>query len=193
MKLSDFQLVTRAQKGNMEAFEQLISRYDQTVMNIATSFRNDLEDAKDIYQEVFMRVFKGLKKFKLKSEFSTWLYKIAVNVCISHKRKKAKYLHDSLEREIRINEEETVRISDMIAGDERTDESAIRSDLNKHINNAIEKLPNKQRMAFILKYYEGYKIREISEMMRCTEGTVKRYLFTAVKKMRTNLEPIINH
>ena len=83
----DYKLIKNAQDGDMGAFEQLLYRYDRHVLNIAYSFRNNEDDAKDIYQEVFIRVHKGLKNFQFKSEFSTWLYRITTNVCISFKRK----------------------------------------------------------------------------------------------------------
>jgi RNA polymerase sigma-70 factor (ECF subfamily) len=80
MALSDNQLIINAQKGDMAAFEELVYRYDRHVMNIAKSFRNNDDDAKDIYQEVFLRVYRGLKNFQFKSEFSTWLYRIKLCV-----------------------------------------------------------------------------------------------------------------
>ena len=74
MNTSDTQLILKAQQGDMSAFEELVYRYDRQVLNIAKSFRNSDDDAKDIYQEVFIRVFRGIKNFQFKSEFSTWLF-----------------------------------------------------------------------------------------------------------------------
>lgn len=189
MELEDFQLIKEAQKGNMNAFEELLFRYDRQVLNIAASFRNDLDDAKDIYQEVFIRVYKGLKNFRFKSEFSTWLYRIATNVCITHQTRKKRHPHDSLNREV-YGDESTTTMQELIEGGERTEDRAIGSDLSEHIETALNKLPQRQKMAFTLKYYEGYKIREIAEMMHCGDGTVKRYLHTATQKMRENLKDI---
>lgn len=187
MSQDDNRLIKQAQKGNQKAFEELILRYDKHVLSIAASFRNSEEDAKDIYQEVFLRVYKGLKNFQFRSEFSTWLYRITTNVCITYKSKTDRHMHDSLDREIGREEDETTKLSDFIAGEDQADNAAVGSDISRYINSALDTLPNQQRMAFTLKFYEGYKIREISDMMNCTDGTVKRYLFTATNKMREKL------
>ncbi len=191
--IQDFELIKQAQKGDMASFEQLLYRYDRQVLNIAASFRNNEEDAKDIYQEVFMRVYKGLKNFQFKSEFSTWLYRITTNVCISFKRKEGKHNVDSLDIEIRIDDDESGKVSDFIAGDDSTESLAVGSDLSVHIKGAVDTLPEKQKMAFTLKYYEGYKIKEIAQMMQCSDGTIKRYLFTATNKMREQLKHVFEN
>ncbi|MBN1300074.1 MAG: RNA polymerase sigma factor [Melioribacteraceae bacterium] len=189
--MNDSELVKKAQQGDMHSFEELLHRHDKTVLNIAASFRYSEEDARDIYQEVFMRVYRGLKKFRFDSEFSTWLYRITTNVCISFHRKMKKHYADSLDREISYDGDESIRFSDTVKSDDSTDAKAVGSDLSSHINFALNKLPPQQKMAFTLKYMNGFKIREIAEMMECNEGTVKRYLFTAVNKMRNNLKYII--
>ena len=183
----DFTLIKRIQKGDNKAFEQLLYRYDRHVLSIAASFRNNDDEAKDIYQEVFMRVYKGLKNFQFRSEFSTWLYRITTNVCITHKSQHKKHSHDSIDREIGHNDDETTTVADFIANEDKTDNRLMGSDISKHINNALGTLPAQQKMAFTLKFYEGYKIKEIADMMSCTEGTIKRYLFTATNKMRALL------
>jgi RNA polymerase sigma-70 factor (ECF subfamily) len=186
MSLSDNQLIINAQKGDMEAFEQLVYKYDRHVLNIAKSFRNSEDDAKDIYQEVFIRVYRGLKNFQFKSEFSTWLFRITTNVCISHNRGKKQ--HDSIDREIGNDEDTITTFADQLSGELRTDDKAVGSDLAGHINKAMNELPAQQKMAFTLKFYQDYKIKEIADIMQCNEGTIKRYLFTATNKMREKLK-----
>ena len=188
MSLSDNQLIISAQKGDMEAFEKLVYKYDRHVLNIAKSFRNNEDDAKDIYQEVFIRVYRGLKNFQFKSEFSTWLFRITTNVCISYNRGKKQ--HDSIDREIGNDEENTTTFADQLPGELRTDDTAVGSNLATHINKALDQLPAQQKMAFTLKFYQDYKIKEIAEIMQCNEGTIKRYLFTATNKMREKLKGI---
>ena len=191
MLIDDNKLIIDAQRGNMQAFEQLIYKYDRHVLNIAKSFRNNEDDAKDIYQEVFIRVFRGLKNFQFKSEFSTWLFRIATNVCITYENKKKRHSHDSIDRSIGSEEEDNKgTLADFIPGKGETDSRAVGSDLSVHINRALEKLPSQQKMAFTLKYFQDYKIREIADMMQCAEGTVKRYLFTATNKMREQLKGV---
>ena len=189
--IKDEILIKNAQRGDMQAFEQLVTRYDRQVLGIANSFRNNVEDAKDIYQEVFIRVFKGLNNFQFKSEFSTWLFRITSNVCISYQRKKGNLEHDSLDKELRNSDDGNFKLADTIAGDEETDAQVFQSDSARLINLALNKLPAQQRMAFSLKYYQDYKIREIAKIMNCNDGTVKRYLFVATRKMRSHLEKVI--
>jgi len=159
------------------------------VLLTAIQFCGNENDAKDIYQDVFIRVMKGLKKFKFQSEFSTWLYRITVNVCLSNaaKQKKDKLEHfDSEENEI----EESVLGETLISekGELSPLASAENSDISEKISEALNYLSPKERMCFILKHYSGYKIREISEMINCKDGTVKKYLFDGIRKLRTQLK-----
>ncbi len=186
-------LIRKAQRGSKEAFRELVVKYDLQVLRMAMSYRNSEEDAQDIYQEVFLRVYKNLGSFKFNSEFSTWLFRITTNVCISYYDKKKRRSHDSLDSPIIIGEEEVGKVSDLISGDDNTSEHAERNEMKESIREAMNELPEKQRMAFGLKYIEGYKIKEIAEMMDSKEGTIKRYLFTSVRKMQEKLKNLIEH
>ncbi len=189
--IKDFEIIQKAQKGDMQAFEELLCKYDRTVMNIALSFRNNEEDAKDIYQEVFIRVYRGLKRFKYNSEFSTWLYRITANVCITFHNRSRKHRIDSLDREFGNSSDEVISMSETIESSERTDSLAVGSNLSDHINQALGELPAQQKLVFTMKHYEGYKIREIADMLDLNDGTVKRYLFTATNKMRDKLKDLV--
>ncbi len=186
----DNQLVIRAQKGDNIAFEQLVMKYDRLVLNIAYSYRNSKYDADDIYQEVFLRVHKGLKNFQSRSQFSTWLYRITVNVCIEYKRKEKLQNHQPLNNYNDENENSVSLESTLDSGIE-TDKQVLESEKNNLIQKEINKLPKQLKMAFTLKYFQGLKIREISQMMNCTEGTIKGYLFTSSRKLREKLKPIL--
>ena len=188
MKPEEIELIKNAQHGDMASFEKLIYTYDRNVLSLAYSYTNDQEDAKDVYQDVFLRVFKGLKKFEFRSEFSTWLYRITVNVALTHKTKKGKYAYASLDEEHTDAEGETRFAYEAIADDSSSDERAISSDISQNIKQAIEKLSPQQKMVFTLKHFEEYKINEIAEMMNISTGTVKNYLFNATLKMREYLK-----
>ncbi len=99
MALTDNELIINANNGDVMALEELIYRYDKMVLRLAMKYTGDSDDAKDIYQEVFIRVYKNLSRFQFKSEFSTWLFRITSNVCISFKRKYSKQNHLSLNDE----------------------------------------------------------------------------------------------
>jgi RNA polymerase sigma-70 factor (ECF subfamily) len=190
MEISEKELILKAQQGNQIAFEELIYNYDRTVLSIAMKYTKDPDDAKDIYQEVFIRVFRGLNKFEFRSEFSTWLYRITTNVCLTYKTKKNEQIMVSLQEEHdedKLDYENKDLQFDGISPEEET----ISNDLGILINNAVESLSAKQRITFVLKHYEGYKISEIAEMLNCKEGTVKKYLFDAVNSLRRKLRPLI--
>jgi RNA polymerase sigma-70 factor, ECF subfamily len=180
-------LIESAQNGDSAAFEELIYRYDKNVLSIALKFVKNQDDAKDIYQEVFLRVFGGLKNFKFKSEFSTWLYRITANVCLTFKEKQKKRSYVSIDDD---GDEETSENLGAFIKDENslTPEKILSdSEVSSHVNKALEKLTSRQKMIFILKHYEGYKIKEIAEIINVGEGTVKKYLFEAVHKLREEL------
>ncbi len=185
MTQQETELIIRAQNGNVSAFEELIYNYDKKVLALAMKYVKNTDDAKDIYQDVFIRVYKGLKKFQFNSEFSTWLYRIVVNVCLTHKTRSNRREFVSLNTE---NEDENMS-SGVELEDSRPvpDRAVTSSEISEHVNKALETLSPRQKMIFILKHYEGYKLKEIAEMLQCGEGTIKKYLFEAVRKMRTQL------
>lgn len=186
------QLILKAQQGDTNAFEQLVYRYDKHVLGIAASFRNNEEDAKDIYQEVFLRAFRGIKNFRFQSEFSTWLYRIATNVCLTFSNKKKKYVHTSIDEEFEGEDSETFKLSDTIAGDSFSDSQTFNNELNEYVLKAVETLSPKLKMVFTLKHIHDYKIKEIAVMMNCAEGTIKGYLFAATQKLRIQLKHLLD-
>ena len=190
VKTSDHELVARAQHGETSAFEELVHRYDRKVLSIAQSFTNDTDDAQDIYQEVFLRIYRALPNFRFKSQFSTWLYRIAMNVCLSHKKRNTDSLRARIdgvpERDLA---EERVGLAPG-ARPVSPDQYAHNSEIRTYVERAIESLSPQEKLVFTLKHFEGYKLREIASMMECAEGTVKRYLFSAVEKLKRKLRRV---
>ena len=185
-------LIVAAQNGDKSAFEELIYLYDKNVLGIAYSFVGSSEDAKDIYQEVFLRVYKSIKKFEFRSEFSTWLYRVTTNVCLTYRSQKKKLAYTSLDEEYNDEDGEQRSLADTLTGGEKTDDQAVGSEISEQIENGLKKLSPQQKMVFTLKHYKGYKIKEISSMMNCTEGTVKNYLFFATQRMREHLKDLLD-
>ena len=190
MKLSDTDLIIQAQKGDQSAFEELVYRYDRNVLSVAMKYANDEDDAKDLYQEVFIRVYRGLKNFRFQSEFSTWLFRITTNVCLTYKSRSKEHLRVSINKNMDDEESELSTTEELIYDGSSPEEISSGTDLGEIVNAAVESLSPKQKMTFILKHYEGYKIREIAEILNCKEGTVKKYLFDAVKNLRKKLSPV---
>jgi RNA polymerase sigma-70 factor, ECF subfamily len=189
LTMDDVELVRKAQQGDIFAFEQLVFRHDKKVLSIAARYVTSADDAKDIYQEVFLRVYRGLKKFGFKSEFSTWVHRITVNVCLTHRSRRRRTMQTLLLDDR--NEEDSEghgEIRDPAVG---PDHQAVNADISSSIEKALGTLSPKQKMVFTLRHFEGYKLNEIAVMMNCVEGTVKRYLFTATRRMRDQLKDAI--
>jgi RNA polymerase sigma-70 factor (ECF subfamily) len=190
MEINEKELLLKAQTGDQFAFEQLVQRYDRSVLSIAMRFVNDVDEAKDIYQEVFIRVFKGLKNFEFRSEFSTWIFRITTNVCLTHKSKSKEQLRVSIYSD-NINEDDDFTFKEIEDENISPEEEASSKNLGEFIDEAVGSLSERQKITFILKHYEGYKIREIADMLNCKEGTVKKYLFDAVKNLKKKLKPLM--
>jgi RNA polymerase sigma-70 factor, ECF subfamily len=129
-----------------------------------------------------------LKRFQFKSEFSTWLFRITTNVCLTHssKARKKKFVSINEENNDDDNSNEILQLPD--EENPTPDKQAEKSEIKKVVDEAMETLSPKQKMIFTLKHCEGYKIREIAEIMDIGEGTVKKTLFEAVHKMRDQLQ-----
>ncbi len=190
MTANETELILDAQRGDMNAFEEIVQKYDKQVLTIVAGYVNSSDDAKDIYQEVFLRVYKGLPKFQHRSEFSTWLFRITTNACLSYKSRKQNYRHTSLDQSVNNDEGGLQSMHETLAGENATDRQAHDTEISERVEQALLKLSPRQRMVFTLKHYEGYKLREIAEMMKCGEGTVKKYLFEAIAKLRVQLKDI---
>jgi RNA polymerase sigma-70 factor, ECF subfamily len=184
--MEDADLVRKAQQGDILAFEQLVFRHDRKVLSIAARYVTNADDAKDIYQEVFLRVYRGLKRFRFKSEFSTWVHRITVNVCLTHRSRRRRTMQTVLFDDHGEDDGEAHgELRDPAAG---PDHLAVDADISSNIEKALLALSPKQRLVFTLRHLEGYKLNEIAAMMNCVEGTVKRYLFTATRRMRDQLK-----
>lgn len=187
--LDDRALILQARGGDMRALERLVYRYDEKVLSMAVSFVGNMDDAKDIYQEVFIRVFKALPKFEFRSRFSTYLYRIVTNVCLTHRTKHGKHRFVSIE-ENAAEDTGPVRNGVLPVAPDQTDAAAINNELSARIRAAVGALSPRQRTVFVLRHHEGFKLREIAGIIECTEGAVKKYLFDATRRLREQLKDI---
>jgi RNA polymerase sigma-70 factor (ECF subfamily) len=184
MQENDTDLVRKAQQGDMSAFEQLVFRHDKQVIGIAARYASNAEDAKDIYQEVFIRVYRNIRRFRFKSDFATWVHRITVNVCLTHKARSKRRMHISIDERQEDEDGESHGRMELRADTEPPDEAAHNARVAEEIMAAVGTLSPQQRLVFTMKYLEGYTLKEIAHMMNCAEGTIKRYLFTATARVR---------
>jgi RNA polymerase sigma-70 factor (ECF subfamily) len=187
MNLQVDSLIRAAQRGDQDAFEQLVRMYDQSVLRLAMNLLQSPEDARDVYQEAFLRVFRNLHAFRFDCSFHTWLYRIVTNICLDQLRK----------RKVRKEESAVVETSDgIIDRMESFEEDAAEADpertmwnrqLRQRIENALKDLTPRERMVFELRHYQGLRLRNIGEMLGTTEEAAKNCLFRATQKMRVVL------
>ena len=181
----DLDLVKRFQSGDATAFNPLVKKYQNKIYDIVYRHTRNPEDAYDLSQEVFERAFKSLGRFKRKSSFYTWLYRIAVNACIDYGRKKSRLKSVSIE-------EWAGPHSSLSTGEKNSPAEAVElEELNKQIAQAIEQLPPKQRAVFILKRQEGLSLAEIAQILDRSIGTIKAHLSHATHKLMDLLGPYL--
>ncbi len=190
MAADDNELVLLAREGNGSAFEQLVGRYDRQVLSLALSYTRNGEDAKDCYQEVFLRVYRALPKFKFESQFSTWLFRVATNVCLTHRQRAVRHSHTSIEAAFDSEEGPSRVMVESLTDDKSADRQMRDAQIGERVSRAMEVLSPRQKMVFILKHHQGMKLREIAAQMNCAEGTVKKYLFTATERLRAQLKDV---
>jgi RNA polymerase sigma-70 factor (ECF subfamily) len=180
-------LILQAKNGDIVAFEQLVCMHDKQVLSIAARFAGNFEDAKDIYQEVFIKVYRGIRNFRFQSALSTWIHRITVNVCLSYAQRRRSPPLIPIER----GNSDTGSVVQIPDEEARTDGRLLQREISDRIGQALKTLPPKQRLVFTLRHYHGHQLKEIAAVMKCTEGTVKRYLFDATRRMREQLEDLL--
>jgi RNA polymerase sigma-70 factor, ECF subfamily len=181
--LPDEEIVALCQKGEGRLFEVLVRRYMEKAFRIALDFTHDTEEAKDLSQDAFLRAFSRIKQFDGRSSFYTWFYRLVVNLCLDHTRRKGRVIWERLERETD-GSSETVELVDSSS---TPDEVAIAQEAKRRADLTLKAMPNKQRTAFLLRNHQGLSIPDIAKVMKTTEGTVRVYIHRAVAALRQSL------
>lgn len=184
----DLALVQRAQRGEIRAYDELITRHRGKVYAMIFNMVHHEADAWDLSQEVFIKAWKAIGKFEAKSQFTTWLYRIAHNLVCDWARRRKNQKHDELNEEIfqSGNVDSSSRTSPMEGAS--PDEELERTELREKIEVALGKLSEEHRQVVLLKDVQGLAYKEIAEVMECTMGTVMSRLFYARQKLQTLLK-----
>ncbi|HEV8719663.1 MAG TPA: sigma-70 family RNA polymerase sigma factor [Candidatus Binatia bacterium] len=179
----DEELVTLCQQGQGEYFDLLVRRYMEKAFHIAFDFTRNTETAKDLSQDAFLRAFSNIRQFDGRSSFYTWFYRIVVNLCLDHARRKGRVVWESLDS---LNETpgEQPQLADTSFLPEQ---EAIAGEAKRRADKTLETMPKKQRTAFLLRNHQGLSIADIAKVMKTTEGTVRVYLHRAVAALRQSL------
>jgi RNA polymerase sigma-70 factor, ECF subfamily len=186
-KMDESSVIRAVQAGDQDAFEQLVRAYDQSVLRLALNLLRSPEDARDVYQEAFLRVYRNIHTFRFDCSFHTWLYRIVTNICLDHLRK----------RKVRREESAVVETPDgPVDRMDSFEHEAAHSDperrlwnrqLSGRIDAALSDLSARERMVFELRHYQGLRLRTIGDMLGTSEEAAKNCLFRATQKMRAVL------
>ncbi len=170
---SDIELVNEFKSGNISAFDEIVRRYQKRVYSLARKILANHDDADDVAQEVFIKLFNSLHDFKGESSLFTWIYRITVNECNNVLRKK------KIKEFVPIDE-----IANLLKLSETPEQELFDKEERNLIERAVEKLPAKQRTVFVMRFFENLDYEEISKILNKPIGTLKANYFHAVKKIQ---------
>ena len=184
-------LIRAAQAGDHDAFERLVRNYDQSVLKLAMNLLRSPDDAYDVYQEAFLRVYKNLNSFRFDCSFHTWLYRIVTNLCLDQLRK----------RKVRKTEPAVVDTPEgPIDRLETTPEhrphsdpqrSLLSTEIKRRIEDTLSGMSARERMVFEMRHYQGMRLRAIGDVLGTSEEAAKNCLFRATQKLRSALGDLI--
>lgn len=183
----DAALIRAAQQGDHEAFEQLVRLYDQSVLRLALNLLRSEEDARDAYQEAFLKAYRNLGSFRFECSFYTWLYRIVTNICLDHLRKRTIRREESPVIETRNGARDLFDAVEDGRAEAHPERDLLRRELARRIEDALSTLAPRERLVFELKHYQGLRLRIIGEMLDTTEETAKNCLYRATQKLRAAL------
>lgn len=183
-------LIRRAQGGDRAAFDDLVRLYDRNVLHIALQIVRSPDEAQDLYQEAFLKVYRSLSRFRFEARFSTWLYRVVTNVCLDHLRRRnarkeiqapmqaegePEYFQSIADESPTVNPEQTLRARE----------------IGQRIGRALARLNPRERVVFEMRHYQGLKLRAIGDLLGTSEETAKNCLFRATQKLRVELSELV--
>ncbi len=191
VRLADEQaLVRKAQAGDRLAFDDLVRRYDRDVLRLALNLVHRPEDARDIYQESFLRVYRNLHRFRFECSFYTWLYRIVTNVALDHLRRRTSRREDQapVPEDAEGGTRDFFDRQPELRAAANPEKRLLGEELGEQIQEAMKRLSPRERMVFEMKHYQGLRLRAIGDLLGTSEETAKNSLFRATRKLRASLE-----
>jgi RNA polymerase sigma-70 factor (ECF subfamily) len=184
MNLTDEELVARAKAGDLDCFNQLVSRWERPIYALAYRTLGREEEARDVVQEAFLRAYRGLKGFKGEAKFSSWLYRITLNLCRdwSRRERRAPIV------QVPEGTDPMDLADEHVQPTESVEDLVARREMSAAVAKAMAELPEEQRTAILLKEYHGLTFQEIAGMLDCPLSTVKTRLYQGLSVLRRRLE-----
>lgn len=188
-KAADQQLVERVQKGDKRAFDLLVIKYQQRIMNVISRFVNDYAEVQDLAQETFIKAYRALPNFRGDSAFYTWLYRIGINTAKNYLVARSRRPPSG---DVDATEAEYYEGDSLLKDKASPERIALTNEISEVVFNAIEQLPEDLRMAITLRELEGLSYDEIAETMECPIGTVRSRIFRAREAIDIKLKPLLD-
>jgi len=177
--MDDADLIARAADGDRAAFVTLVERHRGMVYRVAFQYAGNHHDADDIAQEVFIKVHRSLGGFRRDARFTSWLYRVAMNACIDHGRRRSPAFS--------LDGGDDDRPFEVAADDPGPDQRVYAGEVREAVEAAVDRLPPQQRLIVTMRHFEGMKLTDIADALGIAEGTVKRQLHSAVHRLRRAL------
>ena len=189
--LDEASLIRAVQRGDRDAFERLVRSYDKDVLRLAMNLTRSAEDARDIYQEAFLRAYRNIGSFRFECSFYTWIYRIVTNICFDHlRRRKARPEESAVVETAAGSMDRTASLEeDRPLGD--PERSLFNRQLEARIGRALASLTPRERLVFELRHYQGMRLTKIGEITGTSEEAARNCLFRATRKMRADLGDLV--
>ena len=186
----DAALMLRVKQGDTDAFEQLVDKYKQPVLNVVYRMLRDATEAEDVAQTVFVQVYKSAARYQVASKFSTWLFTIARNLCLNEIRRRSRHPTDSMDATHPENEEQPWQQFE----DKKTagpTEMLLEGELEQKINEALAELPENQRTAIVLCRQNELSYEDIAKVLKCSVSATKSLIHRGRETLKVKLKPYL--
>lgn len=189
--LQERELVKKIKAGDIQAFKQLFENHQSDVLNLCLKLVGNRSEAEDVCQEVFLKVFQSIDSFEHKAKISTWIYRIAVNLCLNFNRKKKQM------RFLRLDDKETEAYTDiydllMNPPGEQPDFSLEQKEKEKIVWDAVNALPESHRVVLVLQRYEGLSCEEIARVLESSVSSIQSKIYRAKENLSKKLLPYLD-
>ena len=186
----DAALMLRVKQGDRDAFEELVEKYKQPVINLVYRTLPDATEAEDLAQHVFLQVFKSAHRYEVSAKFTTWLFTIARNLCLNEIRRRVRHPADSLDETFADNDEQPMRQAEDVKTFSPPD-SLLQSELEEKVEEALAELPEKQRTAILMCRGDEFSYEDIADVLECSVSATKSLIHRGRETLKQKLKPYL--